>query len=258
MASMARHLSIGWLLVLTYSVSGTINHSLQLAMHEVSHDLWFKTKWKNTAMGYIANLPTCVASASTFKRYHLEHHSGQGVEGVDVDIPSKLEHQLFYSTLGKMIWVMFTPIFYSFRPMIIRPKAMSIPELLNWVVILISDFTVLHFFGVQGFFYLIFGSFFGMGLHPMTGHFISEHAEFIPGQETYSYYGPLNYLTYNVGYHNEHHDFPRVPGRLLPRVKAIAPEFYNMPCYHSWSRVVWDFIFTPQVGFLNRVKRKEA
>ena len=69
------------------------------------------------------------------------------------------------------------------------------------------------------------------------------------GQETYSYYGPLNALTYNVGYHNEHHDFPQIPHSKLYRLREIAPEYYNTLAWHtSWCWIVWTFLTDPKVS----------
>ena len=76
-------------------------------------------------------------------------------------------------------------------------------------------------------------------------------------QETYSYYGPLNWLTWNVGYHNEHHDFCNIPGSRLPALKKLAPEFYdNLAVCDSWIGVIWDYITRDEISPYNRVKRE--
>jgi hypothetical protein len=57
--------------------------------------------------------------------------------------------------------------------------------------------------------YLIVSSIFAIGLHPLGARWIPGHRS-RHGQETYSYYGPLNKVSFNVGYHNEHHDIVAV------------------------------------------------
>jgi sphingolipid delta-4 desaturase len=102
-------------------------------------------------------------------------------------------------------------------------------------------------------------SFFAGSLHPCAAHFIAEHYLWDgQEQETYSYYGPLNYLAYNVGYHNEHHDFPSIPWTRLPKLRALAPEFYDsIPSHPSWPMLTLHFIFDTEVGLFARVKRKD-
>jgi sphingolipid delta-4 desaturase len=191
-----------------------------------------------------------------FKRYHMEHHQFQGDRVKDVDIPTEWEGRFFVNTPLKMIWLLMQPLFYALRPMIVRPKAPRPIDIANTVTIVISDAIMFYFFGWRSVLYLALSTLLGMGFHPVAGHFISEHYVFNPNQETYSYYGSLNYICWNVGYHNEHHDFPRVPGWKLPQVTAIAPEYYlKLHHYKSWTSVLYHYLFDGNMGPYNRVIR---
>jgi sphingolipid delta-4 desaturase len=58
-------------------------------------------------------------------------------------------------------------------------------------------------------------------------------------------------------YHNEHHDFPNIPWSRLPALRQLAAEYYDsLPYHESWPLVTWKFVFTPEVGLWNRVKRR--
>nr|XP_016942701.1 sphingolipid delta(4)-desaturase DES1-like isoform X2 [Drosophila suzukii] len=257
---LVKDLSWSWLLVAAYCFGGIINHSLMLAVHEISHNLAFghSRPMMNRILGFICNLPIGLPMSISFKKYHLEHHRYQGDEAIDTDIPTLLEARLFDTTFGKFLWVCLQPFFYIFRPLVINPKSPTRLELINTVVQLTFNAFIVHFLGWKPMAYLLIGSVLAMGLHPVAGHFISEHYMFSKGFETYSYYGPLNWITFNVGYHNEHHDFPAVPGSRLPEVRRIAKEFYDsMPRHTSWTRVLYDFIMDPAVGPYARVKRRQ-
>lgn len=258
MSYMLQNSSWVTLICLAYCLGGTINHSMSLAIHEISHNLAFgHTKpFANRIIGFIANIPIGVPVSISFRKYHLEHHRYQGDDKMDVDIPSRLEGKLFTNTFTKLLWVLLQPWFYAIRPLIVRPKPVEMLELANFILQLSVDIAIVYFWSFKALAYLIIGTFLATGLHPMAGHFISEHYVFKKGYETYSYYGPLNYLTFNVGYHNEHHDFPSIPGCNLPLVRKIASEYYdNLPCHTSWVKVIWDFITDPEIGPYARVKR---
>ncbi|KAK7009709.1 sphingolipid delta(4)-desaturase/C4-hydroxylase DES2-like isoform X2 [Biomphalaria glabrata] len=241
-----------FLLFMAYCIGGVFNHSLGSAIHEIGHNLAFghgRLAWMNRVLSLWCNLPIGVPMAITYKKYHADHHRYLGEEYQDVDIPTRLESWLFKRPVTKMIWLIFHPILHSIRPFYKSPKPLTGWETINTIVQFAYDILIFQLFGIKPVVYMVAGTLMALGLHPLAGHFISEHYLFTAGQATHSYYGPLNFILYNVGYHNEHHDFPYIAYTRLPELKRIAPEYYdNLPYHSSWIKVVWDFIFDDNMG----------
>lgn len=259
MAIYLRHTSpfSPWWILAAYAIGGTANHNLFLAIHEMTHNLAFKRIVPNKLLAIFANLPIGIPYSAAFKGYHIEHHKFQGQDGIDTDLPTRLELLLLNNVLGKVFFATFQILFYALRPTFVRSQRLTKWHLLNVVVQLAFDYVLVRTFGFRPLIYLIASSFFAGSLHPCAGHFIAEHYLWDGlEQETYSYYGPLNILAYNVGYHNEHHDFPSVPWTRLAELRKMAPEFYdNIPNHPSWPMVIVNFIRDAEVGIHARAKR---
>lgn len=219
---LVRGLAWRWLLFWAYAFGGCVNHSLTLAIHDISHNAAFGTgrAAHNRWFAVFANLPVAVPYAASFKKYHVDHHRYLGGDGLDVDVPTRLEGWLFCTPARKLLWLLLQPFFYALRPLCVNPKALTRMEVFNALVQLAADAAIFALWGPKPVAYLLASTLLGLGLHPISGHFVAEHYMFLKGHETYSYYGPLNRITFNVGYHMEHHDFPSIPGCNLPLVRG--------------------------------------
>jgi sphingolipid delta-4 desaturase len=263
--------------VLAYVVGGTASHSLTLAIHEMSHNLFFSKARHNVWYGFFANWPLIVPYSNSFKKYHLEHHRYQGVDGTDVDIPTTAEGKFFTTPFRKFLWVFFQAAFYAIRPLIVNPKPLNSMDFVN-ISSQAAFVTAIYLaWGPYAVLYMALSTFHGLGFHPCAGHFIAEHytnlssqskghktgqTPFIKGgdklypDETFTYRGPLNMFSYNVGIHVAHHDFPFVSGLRLAEVEKLAPEFYDhLPVTKSWPGTIYNYIMSDCTPF-DRIKRK--
>ncbi len=104
------------------------------------------------------------------------------------------------------------------------------------------------FVGWEAVLYLLLSALFTTGfLHPLLMGLILSNSHF-HGHQHYqpssSYYGWLNWITFHFGLHTEHHDFCSIPWSRLPRLRQIAPEFYEtLAPTPSYSLLALQFVF---------------
>ncbi len=241
-----------------YLIGAFADHALFVMVHECAHRLIFKNPIANRLAGILANIPQIFPSSVSFERYHIKHHSFQGVMELDGDLPNEWEAKLIDNYfIGKVIWLLFYPIFQVFRLGRLREiKPFDGWIALNVLVQIVFMGLVWVVLGPKAMVFLVASFFFSVGLHPLGARWIQEHYLLNGDQETFSYYGPLNTVAFNVGYHNEHHDFPSVPWNKLPQIRAIAPASYNALVYHtSWTKLFIRFLFDKEISLFSRVIR---
>jgi sphingolipid delta-4 desaturase len=260
-AFLLRHAPWWVLLPVAYVVGATANNAMFILIHECTHNLAWKGTRGNRVLAILANVPIVFPVAMSFRKYHLLHHKYQGELALDADLPSPVEARLVGdSPVRKAIWLFFFFLVEAFRPMRIK----KVPLLDGWTLanlfaMVAVSAAIVGFAGWEALLYLMLSTCFGVGLHPLGARWIQEHFVVRPGQETNSYYGPLNRVAFNVGYHYEHHDLMTVPWSRLPRLRALAPEFYEgLYAHRSWTRLLFRFLFDRRITLYSRVVRPSA
>lgn len=101
----------------------------------------------------------------------------QGDDTLDPDLPTYFEAWLFQSRIGKVFYIIAQPLLYAVRPLLRVPKPYTMLEITNLVIELAFDALVFYVLGLKSLVYLLFGTILGLGLHPISGHFISGTIE---------------------------------------------------------------------------------
>jgi sphingolipid delta-4 desaturase len=247
-AAVAVQLAIAWLmqdaawwviLLAGWSVGALISHLAFCLYHECTHNLVFPKKSQNHMLGLLANLPLLVPSYASFSIYHLKHHQYQGDYRLDADMATAWEARLIgHSMAGKILWEVFYPFFRR------RGRSGSRARDKDPVLDRVADREhrgadalprrALSLPGSPERSSTCSRASFSRwdSIRSVRAGSRSLHRQ-RPAGDLHSYYGPMNRLAANIGYHNEHHDFPFVPWNRLPALKAMAPEVYDR--LHSYG-----------------------
>jgi sphingolipid delta-4 desaturase len=248
------------ILLIAYSVGAILSHGLYVMIHEGAHQLIFASRPLNSGAAMVANLPSLLPMSASFRNYHLQHHAFQGSYELDADIASEWEARFVgHSSFRKALWLVLFPVFQVVRTFrLTRIPVFDSSVVVNIAVQLTFDGLVFSLLGGKAFAYLLVSMLASVGFHPLGARWIQKHYVTHGRQETYSYYGLGNTVAFNVGYHNEHHDFPSVPWNRLPEVRAIAGTWYEgLVSYTSWTRLLLKFVFDRSLSLRSRIVRSE-
>jgi len=269
------------LLAVAWLVGAWINVVLFQLAHECNHCLVFKKPSANRLLFTVTSLPMFLSGHHTWWVEHLVHHNDLGAKKDFITrrrtffLISRLSSPLFvpYSLIMLVMQVLRSAaglLLYVFDLLCgrIKPSRFTLAVLADEHLVSgyekdrISLFAVYYpllnlavcgalfwWGGWKPVAYLLMSQAFMTGfLHPfMLGivlaisHF-HGHERYQPSASNYNWL--FNFLTFNVGYHVEHHDIAGIPWFRLPKMRRIAPEFYDdLGEIRSYTWLAMKFVF---------------
>jgi len=264
-------------ITLGFTLSPYMDFAVLTLIHEVSHSLVFSYPLYDRLLGIFTNVVFMAPVSEVFRQHHNMHHSYLGDVHKDVDVPGKREMKAIgNSPILKTLWLILSVFILPIRSMKKLPVHWSMMMVLNWVVCLSFTFFVLYT-SKPAFVYLILGMVLSQSMHPANARQVQRHIKVYSSENdgkkddadtplherklnTFSYYGGLNFLTLNVGFHVEHHDFGNVAWTRLPELRRIAGEkwYPSNNAYKSRGfREIFAFISNPKISLADYAGRSE-
>lgn len=226
----------GWVEWLMYGGIGYLWMSIVTFMHDCTHNILFKEKWKNWAFGIFSTLPIIVTFMA-FKEDHLEHHrynrSSKDPDAFTMGQRGFFDFVLFYAYIlvGGVLTIVQFNFIYPLQRLRKKKLWIHVGELALRVVVYTALIVWTSQLGVLDRFlklWLIPGYIFSL-LNSMR--FIAEHydtpwdAGQLLGTRTILSNQVNSFFWNNINYHIGHHVYPAVPWYNLQRLhKALLPE----------------------------------
>jgi sphingolipid 4-desaturase/C4-monooxygenase len=272
-----------WLVLLAaYLIGSSLNIMLFQLGHECVHGLVFKRPRWNRLLFTLTTLPMFLSSHHTWWPEHLVHHTDMGAKKDFITrrrsffLITRLTSPLFvpYSLIMLVLQVGRTIVglvMYLFGSLLLgrlRPGPRTLAVLADshlvsgyekegfqrWAVWypLLNLALCIALFAAGGWKSIVYlfasQAFFTGFLQPYCLGWVLGISHFHGAkryQPTASHYGWLiNFVSFNAGYHVEHHDLMTIPWRKLPELRRIAPEYFdNLETIRSYTWLALQFVF---------------
>ena len=269
------------MLLAAYFIGSSINIMLFQLGHECVHGLVFKKQSWNRVLFTLTTLPMFLSGHHTWWPEHLVHHTDMGSKKDFITrrrtylLVTRLTSPLF---LPYSLFMLVMQVLRSALGLVMYLGGLVVGRVKpgRWTLSVLADEHLVSAYEKEGFtlwaviyplvnllmcvglyawggwlslaYLLASATFFTGFLHPYCLGWVLGISHFHGAkryQPTASHYGQfLNLLSFNAGLHVEHHDLMAIPWRRLPKLRQIAPEFYqDLETIPSYTLLGLQFVF---------------